>query len=543
MFAARPRSPRPHPRTPLLLLLLPLLLAAPGCDDGDDPNPQPTDATTPDAARDPDADPNPDADAPPDADSNPDADPNPDATPDQGMPPPDEGMPDPDAAPRPPLEGPLADYVAAPDDAYAWAIVDEDQNAGYRAFRLRVDSQNWRTLDEVDRTLWTHTVTLVIPSRVDTTTALIVISGDRNREDIRPLDPGSITIPLTLANQARAPVALIEQIPNQPLTFTDVGEPYSEDALVAWTWRRTMDTGDYTWPAYLPMVKGTVRSMDAIQEFATQHLEDIRIDDFIVTGFSKRGATAWLTAAVDDRVRAVAPGVFDVLHMEEQISRHYGAYGFYSAAIDDYVEQGVIEMLGTPEAAAAVAIVDPITYADRLTMPKLVLAAGGDEFFLPDAAQLFLDDLPGETHYRQFPNTGHGLDNAFADVIATVVTFFRAIVDRTPRPQVTFTRNADTLTVTGTPRPISARLWTVTNPTARDFRHPIVGEDAWTATPLEIDPTGTTTIPLLPPEAGFTAYMVDMTFDIAGRDHTHGTPSFIAPDVFPFADAAPDPMP
>ena len=50
-------------------------------------------------------------------------------------------------------------------------------------------------------------------------------------------------------------------------------------------------------------------------------------------------------------------------------------------------------------------------------------------------------------------------------------------------------------------------------------------------------------IPLLPPEAGFTAYMVDMTFDIAGRDHTHGTPSFIAPDVFPFADAAPDPMP
>ncbi|MEZ4431620.1 MAG: PhoPQ-activated protein PqaA family protein [bacterium] len=449
----------------------------------------------------------------------------------------DAALPEPDAAPpRPPLDGPLGEYVAAPDDAYGWALVDEDQSPAYRAWRLRVDSQNWRTPDEVDRTLWTHTVTLLVPPAVDTTTALVVIDGGSNRDEIEPLDAGDLTLALTLATQIRAPVALISQIPNQPLTFTDVGERYSEDALVAWTWRKAMDTGDLTWPAYLPMVKGAVRSLDAIQAFTAEAIDDIVIDDFVLTGFSKRGATTWLTAAVDDRVRAMAPGVFDVLHMEAQIVRHYGAYGFYSEAIEDYVEQGVIEKLGTPESLPVIAVVDPITYADRFTMPKLVLSAGGDEFFLPDAGQLYLHELPGETHYRQFPNTGHGMDNALADVVITVVGFFRAVVERTPRPQVTWTHDGDTLTVTGTPAPASARLWTASNPAARDFRNFIVGEDAWSSTPLEVDADGTVRVTLTPPAEGFTAYMVDMSFTGGSRRQVYGTPSFIAPDVLPFAD-------
>jgi PhoPQ-activated pathogenicity-related protein len=28
------------------------------------------------------------------------------------------------------------------------------------------------------------------------------------------------------------------------------------------------------------------------------------------------------------------------------------------------------------------AIIDPLVYADRLTMPKLIIDAGGDEFFM-----------------------------------------------------------------------------------------------------------------------------------------------------------------
>ena len=91
-----------------------------------------------------------------------------------------------------------------------------------------------------------------------------------------------------------------------------------------------------------------MRSLDAVQAFDDE-LEGVEVKDVIMTGFSKRGATTWLTGIYDDRVRAMAPGVFDILYMDRQIQRHYDAYGFYAEAISDYVEQGVIERLDTPD--------------------------------------------------------------------------------------------------------------------------------------------------------------------------------------------------
>ena len=39
-------------------------------------------------------------------------------------------------------------------------------------------------------------------------------------------------------------------------------------------------------------------------------------------------------------------------------------------------------------------------YLDRLTMPKLLINSGGDEFFLPDDNHYFWNDLPGEKFLR-----------------------------------------------------------------------------------------------------------------------------------------------
>ena len=35
-----------------------------------------------------------------------------------------------------------------------------------------------------------------------------------------------------------------------------------------------------------------------------------------------------------------------------------------------------------------------IAYKERLTMPKVVMSATGDEFFLPDDSHMFFDELP-----------------------------------------------------------------------------------------------------------------------------------------------------
>ena len=39
-------------------------------------------------------------------------------------------------------------------------------------------------------------------------------------------------------------------------------------------------------------------------------------------------------------------------------------------------------------------------YINRLTMPKMLISAGGDEFFLPDDSYYFWDNLLGEKYTR-----------------------------------------------------------------------------------------------------------------------------------------------
>ena len=74
--------------------------------------------------------------------------------------------------------------------------------------------------------------------------------------------------------------------------------------------------------------------MDAAQDFIPQVTDpETQINDFVVTGYSKRGWTTWLTAAVDDRVRGIIPGVFDNPNQGPQMVHHYAVYGFFSEAV------------------------------------------------------------------------------------------------------------------------------------------------------------------------------------------------------------------
>jgi len=100
-------------------------------------------------------------------------------------------------------------------------------------------------------------------------------------------------------------VVKVNQIPNQPLYFVDEENvARSGDAIIAYSFDKFLKTGDEEWPALLPMTKSVVRAMDTIQTFLAGK---ITINDFIVVGGSKRGWTTWLTAAVDPRIKAIAP--------------------------------------------------------------------------------------------------------------------------------------------------------------------------------------------------------------------------------------------
>ena len=51
--------------------------------------------------------------------------------------------------------------------------------------------------------------------------------------------------------------------------------------------------------------------------------------------------------------------------------------------------------------------VDPISYRQNLSMPKMIVHSAGDEFFLPTDIKYFYDKLPGDMYLRMLPNAEH----------------------------------------------------------------------------------------------------------------------------------------
>ena len=67
---------------------------------------------------------------------------------------------------------------------------------------------------------------------------------------------------------------------------------------------------------------------------------------------------------------AIVPAVIDLLNVEPSFIHHCRAYGAWSDAVKDYVDQGIMDWIGTPQFHALMKIEEPYYYRDRLTMPK-----------------------------------------------------------------------------------------------------------------------------------------------------------------------------
>ena len=150
------------------------------------------------------------------------------------------------------------------------------------------------------------------------------------------------------------------------------------------------------------MTKSAVRALDT-RRVSRRRPMRISQSPLLGSGASKRGWTTWATVP-SNAPRLPRPRRIDLLNIEPSFEHHYRAYGEYSDAVKDYVEQGIMEWIGKPEFRALMKIEEPFEYRERLTMPKLLLNATGDQFFLPDSSQFYFDKLKGETHLRYVPN-------------------------------------------------------------------------------------------------------------------------------------------
>ncbi len=88
-------------------------------------------------------------------------------------------------------------------------------------------------------------------------------------------------------------------------------------------------------------------------------------------------------------------------------------------------------------------------------------------------------------------------------------------------------------------RPSAVRLWTASNPLARDFRLEQIGP-AWRSVDLQPERPGVYVARIPKPEKGFTAGFVELTFPTPGGSQWKFTTGVkVVPDVYPFPPPAP----
>lgn len=431
-------------------------------------------------------------------------------------------------------------YVHAADPSYKFELVNTIAGEGYRAFVLDLTSQTWKPPIEADRSVWKHWLTVVRPDQVNHTTGFLYITGGSNK-DKAPEKVDALISDLALTTHSV--VAELRMVPNQPLTFPDGTKPgMVEDEFIAYTWDKFLRTGNEMWPARLPMTKSAVRAMDAVIEFMKSDGGGrIKVEHFMVAGGSKRGWTTWTTAAVDKRVVAIAPMVIDLLNNEKSFEHHYRAYGFYSPAVKDYENIGIMKWNGTPQMRALMKIEEPYEYRDRLTLPKYIINAAGDQYFLPDSSRFYFDDLKGEKYLRYVPNVDHSLRGS--DARQGLIAYYDAFLRKQQRPKFFWKFEDDgSIRVTTVTKPSDVKLWQATNPEHRDFRLVSIGP-AYTSTDLEEQKDGVYIGRVSKPEKGWTAYFVELTFPSGGKYPLKFTTGVrVNPDTLPF-DAPKSPTP
>jgi PhoPQ-activated pathogenicity-related protein len=434
----------------------------------------------------------------------------------------------------------LDEYIAKPDTTYSWKLVNTIQGEGCKAFVLRLTSQTWRSEKDVDRPVWTHWLTIVKPDKMAHNKALLFIGGGSSKDSM----PSTISErSKKFAVESESVIAELSDVPNQPLYFTDSKDKDRyEDDLIAYSRVKQMATGDDSWLVRLAMVKSGVRAMDAIQEFmASKDGGNVKIEHFVVSGASKRGWTTWLVGVVDKRVMAIMPVVIDALNSQVITKHQYEAYGFFSSALEDYVNHKIFpDKIGTPEYKHVLDIEDAYNYLsrERLKIPKYMVNASGDQFFLPDNSQFYYDKIQGEKHLRYVPNAKHNL--AGTDAAESLLSFYEAVLHNRHRPNFTWKKQKDgSLIVFAKEKPKEVNLWQATNAKARDFRVDTIGK-AYTSTPLQAQKNGTYIGRVEKPASGFTAFFVELVYDSGGKyPFKFTTEVSVVPDILPynFADA------
>ena len=200
----------------------------------------------------------------------------------------------------------MEDYVESTKDEFSYKIEDIIYEDDWTGYHIKMISGEWLNSKKVDQVEWWHYVDIIIPKEVQTTSGIMFIDGGVKEETFFRLDAESAEY----AVETKSVIVNVSNIPFQPINFLDSEQgSFYEDDLIGYAWNEFLKSGadqKYSeWLPRFPMTRAVIRAMDLAQEITLQNNIDLK--DFVVSGASKRGWTAWTAAAIDERIVGVAP--------------------------------------------------------------------------------------------------------------------------------------------------------------------------------------------------------------------------------------------
>ncbi|HAF2362030.1 TPA: PhoPQ-regulated protein [Salmonella enterica] len=417
-----------------------------------------------------------------------------------------------------------------------YSLLEKKQRPGVMLQRFNLNSQTWSPQGVVSPERWQNGVDIYIPDSAREKNALVVINnGSNNNGSGTPVAPTNFNEEelSRIAIATRTVVISVSNVPNQVLSYQGVTTPLGEDNSVAYSWKLFIgDTHKYQDASlHIPMAASVSQAFRLAKKELTQQ----NINKFIVTGASKRGWAAWLTALSDPDVGAVVPFAMDLLNTQKSLEHMYQSYGKnWPVAFYPYYNQGIDQQIGTDKFARLMRLEDPLTYlntdmGDRLKIDKYIINASGDDFYVPDNSHFYYGLLPGSKSLRVVPNSTHNGILSVAE--QSLITFVNRFQEKQKLPEIT--ENVQSrgdgkkeLVVNFSEKPVAILQWTARNPAARDFRYAC--DIKYNSVPVSLAiGDNTLSISLTTPDSGWQATYIEATFT---DGYVATTQVYITPD-------------
>jgi len=348
-------------------------------------------------------------------------------------------------------------YVFRNDPSYGWTELPEYRlhgtygNHSYTGYMLNLTSQRWLTDADYapnsdSKSLWRHWLVVIVPDHITyfRNATLYITGGDMNSSPPKTNDE-DIWVAATLAMEAGVITGALFQVPNEHTIFAEDPKlkSRSEDSIIAYTWDHYIAHPDQPdWLVRFPMVKASLRAMDAIKEFTQATFPELEtsLDYFMVAGASKRGWTTWCVGAVDtDRVVAIVPIVLDAINFVAVMHHQFKSYGAWSFALKDYAEMDIMARIDDPNMLKLQYEEDPYFFRHRLTMPKMVTNAVLDEFQQPDDTHYWWAEMPSPKKFLMTPNAEHSEATGIFEIVPAISTWGMYLLENKQVPSFDWT--------------------------------------------------------------------------------------------------------